>query len=74
MLKKEYLSGYYIQYDDESAYDGYVYLRDRLDSDEVKVFFEAAYHNGEAPFEDNYGKNYLLSKNSDGTYLLTRRD
>ncbi|HOM33400.1 MAG TPA: hypothetical protein PK168_02335 [Candidatus Paceibacterota bacterium] len=73
MLKKDYLYGYYIQYD-ESAYDGYTYLRDRLDRDEVVVFLETAYHKGEAPFEDDYGRNYLLSKNSDGTYLLTRRD
>ena len=74
MLKKDYLYGYYIQYDDESAYDGYVYLRDYLDRDEVLVFLETAHHKGEAPFEDNYGRNYLLSKNNDDTYLLTRRD
>ncbi len=73
MLEKVYLYGYYILYD-ESAYDGYVYLRDRLDRDEVMVFLETAYHKGAAPFEDDYGRNYLLSKNSDGTYLLTRRN
>ena len=74
MLKKDYLYGYYVQYDDEVAYDGFVYLRDRLDQNEVQVFFNEASRRGRADFEDDYGRNFVLTKNTDGTFFISRRD
>jgi len=74
MIKKDYLYGYYVEYDDETAYDGFSYLRDRLDRNEVQVFFNEAYRSGKADFEDDYGRNFSLVRNSSGTFSVIKRD
>jgi len=74
MLKRDYLYGYYVEYDDEVAYNGFTYLRDRLDHNEVQVFFNEASRRGRADFEDDYGRNYSLVKDDNGNYTIVSRD
>ncbi|HOV88956.1 MAG TPA: hypothetical protein PLB74_02790 [Candidatus Paceibacterota bacterium] len=74
MLKRDYLYGYYVEYDDEVAYNGFTYLRDRLDHNEVQVFFNEASRRGRADFEDDYGRNYSLIKDGSGNYTIVSRD
>ncbi|HOK21003.1 MAG TPA: hypothetical protein PLX73_02315 [Candidatus Paceibacterota bacterium] len=74
MLKRDYLYGYYVEYDDEVAYNGFTYLRDRLDHNEVQVFFNEASRRGRADFEDDYGRNYSLIKDDSGNYTIVSRD
>ncbi len=73
MIQKDTFYGYYISYDDETAYDGFVYLRDYLDRNETMVFFNEANRNGRADYEDAYGRDFTLIKNSDGTFTIERR-
>lgn len=73
MIQKDTLYGYYVSYDDEVAYDGFAYLRDRLDQSEAIVFFHEASRIGKADFEDDYGRDFTLTKNDDGTFTITRR-
>lgn len=72
-MKKIYLHGYYVSYDDSAA-DGIYYLQYQLDPEEIAVFFETARLKGDCPFEDQYNRNYSLVYNNDGTYTLIKRD
>lgn len=72
-MKETYLYGYKIKYEDNAS-EGIYYLQYQLDQEEVAVFFDEARLKGNCPFEDQYGRNYTLVYNSDGTYTLIKRD
>ena len=57
---------------EENCHDGIRYLRDHLDLNEAKVFFDEAKLRGAAEFEDNQNRNYTLVYR-DGLYVLVRR-
>ncbi len=59
MIKKTNIYGFYITYE-ESVYDGIRYLRDDLDFEEARVFFDQARQRGYANFEDNQDRQYTL--------------
>lgn len=50
------------------------YLRDDLQYEEARVFFEQARYRGEAQFEDDYDGQWTIKYNrSTGGYLLVKR-
>lgn len=57
----------------KDAKEGMDYLDHRLDSAEVKVFFEQARIKGEAQFEDDRGHNYTLFYHNNGGYEIKKR-
>lgn len=63
--------GFTITYEDNS-YEGVKYLRDDLDSEEARVFFDQARMRGYAKFEDDDDRQYTLFYKS-GIYNLVRR-
>ncbi len=71
-IKDRDVHGYKVSGDDD-AKEGIVYLDERLDYDEAKVFFEHARTRGSAQFEDDEGRNFTLVRASDGTYLVKKR-
>lgn len=71
MVKKITLYGFNITYED-NAYEGIRYLRDDLDSEEVRVFFDQARSRGYVKFEDDEDRQYVLYYKS-GVYNLVRR-
>ncbi|MCA9388220.1 hypothetical protein KC644_00480 [Candidatus Berkelbacteria bacterium] len=71
--KKDYVHNLPVYFDNNSE-AGKKYLRDDLDSNEAKVFFEAARRTSSgADFEDKFGKNFTLKYNGDGTYIVIKR-
>jgi len=77
MAEKIYIHNFPVSYEPE-AHEGVVYLRDNLDPDESKVFFDQARNSSsgtyEAYFEDAYDRHFILKYNySDATYLLSRK-
>ncbi|MBI2035091.1 MAG: hypothetical protein HYT12_00205 [Candidatus Liptonbacteria bacterium] len=73
MLKNIKVYIYPVEYD-EKDYDGIKYLRDDLQTEESKVFFEQAKLKGEARFEDDREGQWSLQYNkSNASYLLVRR-
>ncbi|MCX6760049.1 MAG: hypothetical protein NTW46_01760 [Candidatus Nealsonbacteria bacterium] len=71
-MKQIRMHGVIVKYEDD-AHEGVNYILKELDHDEAKVFIDEARRRGEAQFEDRNGKNYTLSKNSDGTFDLVKR-
>lgn len=57
---------------DENAYVGIEHLKDDLDYEEARVFFDQARQRGSAPFEDDDDRQYLLT-HKNGKYFLKRR-
>lgn len=68
--KRIQIHGFFINYD-EKDYAAIRYLRDDLQTPEVKVFFDQARARGKAPFEDNYEHKFLITY-SGGIYTLSR--
>ena len=56
---KTTILGHIVEFE-ESARSGIVYLSQRIDSHEAKVFFDQAYSKGVVHFEDQMGYNYKL--------------
>lgn len=71
MSKEEFINGFKVIYE-EDAQDGIRYLRDRLERDYAKVFFEYAREHGDAPFEDQEGRKYELAYERE-VYMLTKK-
>jgi len=71
-MKEIYIHGFKIRYED-NAQSGINYLRDDLDRDEAKVFFDQARLRKFAKFEDPADRQFTLSYSKDGSYTLARR-
>lgn len=71
MTKKITIHSFYVQYE-ENAYEGIRYLRDDLDFQEARVFFDQARMRGSANFEDDEDRQYTLYYKG-GVYILVRR-
>ena len=71
-MKQTYIHGYKVKYED-NAYSGVDYLKNDLDSKEASVFFNEARRRSQAPFEDDDDRDFILSRNSDGSYYLRKR-
>lgn len=72
MMQKGNIHEYAVMYEDTNAKEGYLYLRDDLDSNESKVFFEQAKREGEAEFEDDNERQFTLAYQS-SVYTIIRR-
>ncbi len=57
---------------EENAKEGIRYLREDLDFDEARVFFDQARLRGSAQFEDDQDRPYTLIYQN-GVYVLTKR-
>jgi hypothetical protein len=71
MPEKTNVHGFNVIYEQNAA-EGIVYLRDNLDFNEARVFFDQARAHGSAEFEDNEDRNYTLLY-KDYNYILVRR-
>ena len=71
MATKTQVHSYYVNYE-ENAEDGLRYLRDDLDSNECKVFFDQARQKGSVQFEDDDDRQFTLFYR-DSAYTLVRR-
>lgn len=69
--KSTQIAGHKVYYDDRCA-SGIRRLRDDLDLNESKVFFNQARSRGSADFEDDQEGQYTL-KYQNGAYFLNRR-
>lgn len=58
---------------EDDALAGINYLDHKLDYQEAEAFFNQAHWRGSVEFEDDKGKNYTLTRNSDATYTVTKR-
>lgn len=71
MAEKTNIHNFSVIYE-QNAIEGVRYLRDDLDSEEARVFFDQARQKGFAKFEDDQDRQYtLIYKN--GIYTLVRR-
>jgi hypothetical protein len=61
--------GHTVEYE-EAARQGVVYLTQKIDSHEARVFFDQALRKGVAHFEDQMGCNYKLSLNGSEYNLI----
>jgi hypothetical protein len=71
MPEKTNVHGFTVNYE-TNAYEGIRYLRDDLDFEEARVFFDQARLRGFAQFEDDQDRQYTLYYR-DGIYTLARR-
>ena len=71
MQKKTIILGHTVKYE-ENAKQGIIYLLQRLDPHETKVFFDQAFSKQSASFEDQMGYNYKLVHNG-SEYQLTKQ-
>lgn len=71
MPLKTIVHGFPVIYE-ENALAGISYLRDDLDYQEARVFFDQARQRGSANFEDDNDRQYTLSYKN-GIYNLVRR-
>jgi len=71
MIQKTNIHGFIVTYE-SNAYEGVRYLRDDLDFEEARVFFDQARSRGFAEFEDDEDRQYTLFYR-DGVYTLARR-
>lgn len=71
MPEKTYIHGFTVTFE-QNTLEGVRYLRDDLDFNEAKVFFEQAKRNGTAQFEDDQDRQYTLFYKG-GSYTLVRR-
>lgn len=71
MAQKTSVHGFAVSFE-ENAREGINYLREDLDLNEAKVFFDQARVRGSAQFEDDEDRQYTLFYQSIG-YVLARR-
>lgn len=71
MIQKTIIHGFSVSYE-ENATGGIGHLRDDLDYNEAKVFFDQARARGSAQFEDDEERQYTLLYQN-GAYALLRR-
>ena len=71
-MKETYIHGCKVKYED-NAYSGVDYLKNDLDSKEASVFFNEARRRSSVPFEDDDVRDFILSRNSDGSYYLRKK-
>ena len=71
MAEKTNVHGFNMDYE-ENAMEGIRYLRDDLDFNEAKVFFDQSREKGSAEFEDDEDRQFTLFY-KDGIYTLSRR-
>ncbi len=71
MAEKTNVHGFPVTYE-ENAVEGVRYLRDDLDFEEARVFFDQARAKGFSQFEDDEDRQYSLFYQG-GSYTLTRR-
>jgi len=71
MAQKTTVHGFTVSYE-QNVYEGITHLRDDLDYEEAKVFFNQARGHGSAKFEDDEDRQFTLIYQN-GTYTLTRR-
>ena len=71
MAQKTSLHGFMVAFE-ENAREGVNYLRDDLDLNEAKVFFDQARVRGSAQFEDDEDRQYTLFYQNN-VYVLARR-
>ncbi len=71
MPEKTEVHIFYIDYK-ENAIEGIRHLRDDLDFNEAKIFFDQARQKGAAEFEDDEDRQYTLIYKA-GNYTLVRR-
>ena len=71
MAEKVGIHGFAVTYE-ENAEEGIRHLRDDLDSEEARVFFDQARSRGSAEFEDDEDRQYTLIYQN-GSYALLRR-
>ena len=67
-----HIHGYSVRYSDDTR-PGMDYLKNDLDSDEAEVIFEHAKRHGEAPFEDDHNRDFLLIHDDDREYHIEKR-
>lgn len=71
MAEKTTVHGFSVIYE-QNTIEGIRYLRDDLDFNEARVFFDQARARGFSKFEDDEDRQYTLFYKG-GTYTLTRR-
>jgi len=71
MPEKTNIHGFNVIFE-ENAAEGVRYLRDDLDFEEARVFFDQARSRGSAEFEDDEDRQYTLFYR-DNIYTLARR-
>ena len=71
MAQKTTVHGFSVAYED-NAYPGIGHLRDDLDYEEAKVFFNQARSQGSAKLEDDEDRQFTLIYQN-GSYTLVRR-
>jgi hypothetical protein len=71
MPEKTTIHGFPVTYE-QNAYEGIRYLRDDLDFNEARIFFDQARQRGSAQFEDDEDRQYTLFY-KEGNYILVRR-
>lgn len=71
MAQKTSVHGFTVAFE-ENVREGINYLRDDLDINEAKVFFDQARVRGSAQFEDDEDRQYTLFYQN-GAYTLARR-
>lgn len=71
MAEKTDVHGFSVAYE-QNALEGIRYLRDDLDFNEAKVFFDQARTKGIAEFEDDEDRQYTLFYKGE-SYTLVRR-
>ncbi len=70
--EKVWFDGETVYYSEDSE-RGMRFLRDDLDPEETRVYFDQARSKGKAPFEDKNGNNFTLIRRSDGHFEVTTR-
>lgn len=74
MVQKIVIYGYNVKYEkDDNVSRGIQYLRDDLEKEEARVFFDQAKMKGAAQFETDNDEEYTLMYSTDGFYTLLRR-
>ena len=72
MVKNDSIYGFEVAYE-ENAAQGASHLRNDLDREEARVFFDQARTKGTAHFEDDEERQYALMYQNGG-YVLVRRE
>lgn len=70
-MNKASIHGFPLLYDNVSA-DGMRYLRDNLDYEEARVFFDQSRERGSCKFEDANDRKFILSYKN-GAYEVIRK-
>lgn len=71
-MKQTYIHSYKVMYE-ENAQPGVYYLQTDLNTQEARPFFDEARAKRKAFFEDDNERHFILTHNSDGSYLLERK-